>query len=257
MAEAVALGIDLSWSDKNRSGCVALDSSGEVVDARLLTTDDELLEWVAEMAAPDASVAVDAPLLVPNETGGRPCESEVGRAYGARKASPYSSSRSHLLKNHGRIRGEDLVDRLNRLGFGDPWSHQDRTVLEVYPHPALVEAFSLDERLLYKKGKVDVRRQGLRNLMALVGCLVNADPPLRGLTIEIDDAVRGQRLKDIEDLLDAHVCAWLAALWQHHGRSRMRLFGDADSGHIAVPSGPAVPLDVLPDLISVEVATPN
>ena len=89
---SVALGVDLAWTEQNGSGACALDPDGRVVDERILGADDEILDWVMDLASDSAVLAVDAPLLVPNEPGRRPCESELSREYGSRwanKSRPY------------------------------------------------------------------------------------------------------------------------------------------------------------------------
>ena len=50
----------------------------------------------------------------------------------------------------------------------------------------------------------------------------------------------GVELKAIEDLLHARICAWVAAVWNRYGSTGVRMFGDAASGHIAVPLGSVV-----------------
>ena len=236
----MALGVDLAWTARNGSGACALDADGRVVDERILVTDDELLEWVNDLASESAVVAVDAPLLVPNETGRRPCESELSREYGSRWASTHSSNRQLLLDRHGAIRGEVLAGELRRSGFGDLWSQTQRTLLEVYPHHAIIEAFGLPRRLAYKKGRIAERRSGLRRLNELILSLAKADPPFIGPPVAITDTMTGGELKAIEDLLDARICAWVAAVWIRYGDTRVRVFGDAVSGHIVVPIGSVV-----------------
>ena len=233
---AVALGIDLAWSPKNPSGVCALTQDGRVIDEGTLVSDDDLLAWVRTFSSPRAIVAIDAPLLVPNEFGKRPCETEVSRVYGSRHAGPHSSNRTLMTRVNGRIRGEDLVSQLELDGFADPWSGSDRVAMEVFPHPALVEIFDLPERLAYKKGRVAERREGLRELNRLVATLDEADPPGWFEPLSIGDDVRGRALKGVEDLLDARVCAWVALRWAHAGPSGMTIYGDASSGHIAVPT---------------------
>ncbi|MDJ0792206.1 MAG: DUF429 domain-containing protein [Acidimicrobiia bacterium] len=233
--EAAALGIDLAWSDRNPSGVCALSRDGQVLGEGILRTDDELLQWVRDHAARSAAIAIDAPLLVPNETGKRPCETAVAQAYGSRHAGPHPSNRTLMTRVTGRIRGEELVRVLESHGFADPWSESDRTVLEVFPHPSLIEMFDLDERLAYKKGSVADRRAGLRDLDRLLGTLGDADPPAHFTPVNISDDVRGKALKNTEDLLDARVCAWVALRWHRHGPDGMRIFGDAGTGHIAIP----------------------
>lgn len=241
MTTAVALGLDLAWSAHNPTGACALAADGAVVDEGMLGSDDEIIDWIEAHIYGPATIAIDAPLQVPNETGRRPCESELHREYGSRKAGPHSSNRTRLLATHGQIRGEVLATRLGGLGCGGPWSGSDRTLLEVYPHPAIVEAFGLSERLAYKAKRgvsVDGRRTGLRTLARLIASLSDASPPLCAPQIVIGDDVRGAALKAVEDMLDARVCAWVAAVWNTE-RGRIRLFGNSDTGHIAVPIGRA------------------
>jgi predicted RNase H-like nuclease len=240
MARAAALGVDLAWSDRNPSGVCALDAAGRVIDEQLLETDDQIVDWIAGLVDGPATVGIDAPLLVPNETGRRSCENELARVYGGRRAGPHSSNRSLFLGRYGRIRGEDLAVRLAALGFRGPWSGGDRTLLEVYPHPALIEAFGLGERLRYKSKPglgPEGRRAGLRILAGLLAVLSAADPPLRGGEVDVPAGARGKGAKAIEDRLDARVAAWVAAVWARHGTNRIRLFGTAGGGHIAVPVG--------------------
>jgi predicted RNase H-like nuclease len=219
-----------------------LDTDGRIVDERMLGSDEEITSWISQWLEGPAVVAIDAPLHVPNETGRRSGENEVGRVYGSRKAGPHSSNRTRLLALHGTIRGEVLAARLGSLGFADPWAGRDRTLLEVYPHPAIIEAFGLSERLIYKAKRgvgVAGRRAGLRRLAGLIEQLATADPPLQGPAVAIGDHVRGRALKAIEDQLDARMCAWIAAVWAHRP-DRMRLFGDSLSGHIAIPVGKVI-----------------
>jgi predicted RNase H-like nuclease len=164
----------------------------------------------------------------------------VATVYAGRKAGPHPSNRSLFLQRYGRIRGEDLASRLAGLGFADPWQNAARTLLEVYPHPALIEAFDLSERLVYKAKRgvgVAGRRVGLRNLARLLDELATADPPVRGVPIEVPDTAQGRRLKSIEDRLDARLCAWIAAVWERHGVGRVQLYGRAADGHVAIPVG--------------------
>jgi predicted RNase H-like nuclease len=236
---AVAIGLDLAWSRGKSTGACAVGIDGTIVDEALLGPDDDIVAWVDRHAGGRCAVAIDAPIRVPNETGRRVCEREVASAYGGRHAGPHPSNRGLHMRNFGVIRGEEIAAALGRLGFGGPWDGSDRTVLEVFPHPAIVEAFGLDRRLAYKRGRLAERRSGLRRLAVLVATLAEADPPLVGGRVRIDDDMTGRQLKDLEDRLDARICAWVALSWVHHGTNRIRLFGDAERGHIAVPIGRA------------------
>ena len=74
----------------------------------------------------------------------------------------------------------------------------------------------------------------------LICSLAAADPPFIGSPVEITDTMTGAELKSVEDLLDARICAWVAAVWTRHGGEGVRVFGDAATGHIAVPIGSVV-----------------
>ena len=234
-------GIDLAWANRNPSGVCAVDRNGALVDERLLQSDGQILEWITARLEVSAVIAIDAPLLVPNRSGRRPCEAQLAKAYAARKAGPHPANRTLLADDAGSIRGERLAEALAEVGFGDPWSRSDRTVLEVYPHPTIVEVFDLPERLLYKAKPglgPNGRRDGLRILSGLLTQLADADPPLVAPRVRVSDDKKGAALKAIEDRLDARICAWVASLWAHD-RARVRLFGDSATGHIAVGLGPA------------------
>ena len=239
MPFASFFGVDLAWSSRNLTGVCALDEHGGLVDERLLQSDDEIVRWISRQLDGPAVVAIDAPLLVPNETGRRPCEAQVAEAYAGRKAGPHPSNRTLNADTEGTIRGERLAAALEAHGFGDPWTNSERTLLEVYPHPTLIEVFDLPERLLYKAKPglgVSGRRNGLRRLSSLLGDLRDAEPPLLAPRVRVSEAKKGAALKAIEDRLDARICAWVASLWAHD-RTRVRVFGDRATGHIAVCLG--------------------
>ena len=80
----------------------------------------------------------------------------------------------------------------------------------------------------------------MRRLDALILSLATADPPFVGPPVDITDTMTGAELKPVEDLLDARICAWVAAVWTRHGDGGVRVFGDAATGHIAVPIGSVV-----------------
>lgn len=209
----------------------------------MVATDDEIVEAVTSLGRGPIAVAVDAPLVVPNDTGRRRCEAELHGVYGSRHAGPHPSNRRLLTRLHGRIRGEELLGRLADRGLSLPGAGGSRTVLECYPHPAIIEMFGLEERLRYKAKRgmtVADRRAGLGVLASHVASLVAADPRLVAPGIAVDETVKGRALKAVEDALDARICAWVARLWCR-APDRVRVFGDPDGAHIAVPVGSAQP----------------
>jgi predicted RNase H-like nuclease len=254
------VGVDLAWSDRNPTGIAVLE--GDQLGARLTVEPwtvrgvDAVAEAVGA-ACPDgpAFVAVDAPLWVPNATGRRPCEAELGRDFARFHAGAHPANRTRLTGWDGSVAGERLVALLReryRLA-ADPNPLLDsrsgrRLVFEAFPHPAMVVLFGLSKRLLYKKGDAAQRREGLARLRRFVLAVLGggAPPLLPSETLSSFcgaelDGLRGAALKDYEDRLDAVVCAYIALYYWTWGGSRCRMYGNLADGHIIVPRWPPYP----------------
>lgn len=182
-------------------------------------------------------VAIDAPLIIPNLSGQRLCERQIGSVYGSRKASCHTSN----LSLYPSASSVTLSEHLAKRGFG----HLDKNCwqIEVYPHPAIIEVFNLPERLLYKKGTVAVRKQGQVALARMLKRLSNSAvlPLIIPETFQVylsDDyifSLRGKALKANEDLLDAIVCLYIAGLYVLDPKSQV--FGNIHDGYVYVPQG--------------------
>jgi histidinol-phosphate phosphatase family protein len=250
------VGIDLAWSPRNRSGGAVLSADGRLLDAvATLGNDDEIVDYIVHAipASTPGLIAVDAPLTVPNETGSRPCDRQVAAVFGRFQAGPYPANRRNLAR-YGGLRAEAITRRLRSLGFGhDPHivrQADTRQLIEVFPHPAIVSLFHLDRTLKYKArtGRdYPFRWQELARLRACLVTLAHAEPPfhlppnLSALPIE---GRRGRAFKEIEDLLDAVVCAYSASYAWFHGPRGYAIYGPTDAdvrsqvGHILVPMTP-------------------
>jgi predicted RNase H-like nuclease len=237
------IGVDLAWGGRNPSGLAVLDADGRVVDAGWAVGDGEVGAFVASHDAAGAVLALDAPLVVTNPAGTRrACEAELQRRYGRLGAGPHPSNLALL---GGRVRAMELVTASARPYLTvprDPGRATGWWAVEVFPHPAIVELAGRERALRYKKGPPAQRRDGLRALGALLRGLAAATPPLRldqgGLLArELDrlDQRRGGALKAVEDLADAHVCAYVGLWWWAHGRSASLVAGDDAGGAIVVP----------------------
>ncbi len=254
------LGIDLAWSDRNDSGVAALregDEGLEVVGLGLARGIDAVLAWIdgqletSHAAHGRVIVMVDAPLIVANEHGGRPCERLVAKSFGSAHAAPYPANRRLLggYRGDGRLAGEALGQALAHRGFEWPpralratFGERARIVHECYPHPAHVRLFELTRTFRYKKKRGrswdDVRGEFTRYVSAL---RVLCEPQLHW-TRELDErfavsTLKGVAYKRAEDQLDALCCAYIAALMPRHGR--LEAFGDPSSGLIVVPAPPS------------------
>jgi predicted RNase H-like nuclease len=242
------IGIDLAWSPRNPSGAAVLrgDAGGAgLIDYGLLGHDAAIIEYIARQAGEGPTiVAVDAPLCVPNQTGRRPGEAELGRAFARYQAGAHPANRSRLAFD-GIVRGEALVAGVAARGFVHAPQVAAgvlvRQVIEVFPHPAMVALFGLDRTLKYKakpRRSAELRLSEWRRYQVYLDALASADPPLHGqatLTAEDVAALRGSRLKDYEDQVDALMCAYIALYAFRWGAARCRSFGTFDAGYIFTP----------------------
>jgi histidinol-phosphate phosphatase family protein len=246
------VGIDLAWSPRNCSGGAVLSEDGQVLAATATLGDDEAILDFITQGVPNGApglIAIDAPLAVPNETGGRPCDRQVAAVYRRFEAAPYLANRRNLSR-YGGLRAETIRQRLQFLGFGHhPYIRSQkatRQVVEVFPHPATVSLFGLDRTLKYKarSGRsYSLRWQELARLRDNLASLASATPPL-SLSPDLIrmriEGLRGRRFKETEDLLDAMVCAYSVRYAWHHGPRGYAVYGNADEGHILVPMTPSM-----------------
>lgn len=232
------VGVDLAWGQRARTGLAVLDGDGVLLDVATVVSDGEIVAWLRPHVGGSAVVGVDAPLIVNNPTGQRPCERLVGQLFGSYGAGAYPAN----LTNPAFADGTRARRLAGRLALEvDPGAAADRRMIEVYPHPAIVMLFGLPRRLAYKKGDVATRRAGFTQLVGHIESLAGAAPAL-GLDDEPwgrlrDDTAAATRQVDLdraEDQLDAVVCAYVAMLFDRTP-ARTRVLGDAATGYIVTP----------------------
>lgn len=237
------LGVDLAWAPRNRTGLAALDEGGRLLDLAQRRTDDEITTWLRPWTEGPCLVGVDAPLVVANPTGSRPCERELNAVFARYDAGAHPANTGRPVFADGP-RGPRLAERLG-LDI-DPDTSSDRRAIEVYPHPATVALFRLGRTLKYKhKAGRDLAalRGALQQLLRHLESLADADPPLvldrssawAELVGEVAAADRKSRLRAVEDMVDAVVCAYVALLFGRD-RGRTRVFGDLATGYIVTPA---------------------
>lgn len=218
------------------------DRSGAQIETiATLRSTEAALDFVRANTTENTVVAIDAPLIIVNETGQRVCETLVGQRYGKHDASCHTSN-LRLYKNASSVR---LTTSLLADGFthvrNDGRERLGHLVAEVYPHAAMVALFNLEKIIKYKKGPVPRRRLGLGELRAKLGELTEANPRivmtdmLRTLLTTDLEVLGGRALKNYEDILDAVFCAYLAFYFWYWGWERNELFGDVESGYILNP----------------------
>ena len=250
------LGLDLAWGPKNTSGgCVVAcgaspGSRASVLEkTETLGDDDAIMKWVgrwsdAEEASDGLLLGIDAPLLVPNLTGKRPCETEIGKRFAKFQAGAHPANRTIFGDD---VRGERLVKRLVEIGIGhDPYltvprQTQTRQAMEVFPHPAHIVLFGLTKTLKYKpkpKRTYETRWAAMNEYCRLLRSLAGFDPPLDlpdGWPPADVSHLIGSKLKRLEDGLDALSCAYIVLWYWHHGPAGAEVIGDMTGGYVVVP----------------------
>jgi predicted RNase H-like nuclease len=260
------LGIDAAWTEKNASGvAVAVEEadgwklkgawpsvahfqadahgrplpdkpSGGVAPAQ------ELLDATSALTGslPDL-VAIDMPMALQPITGRRASDDALSRAYGAKWCAAHSPSAQRPGPISDRLRqgfteaGYELcIDRIATPGL-----------IEVYPHPALVELADELHRFPYKVGKIrsywpkakpEHRRLLLSGEWSSIGSVL--EPYLRGAEAYCSAfGLSPKQLKAQEDMIDAIICC-ISAIRALEGGAQP-LLGDANSA-IWVPTADPV-----------------
>ena len=239
----VVLGIDAAWTDTQPSGvAVAVDSAsgwrlcavapsyqhfhalardGFSAEARPTGSEPNAAELLSSSsalcgAAPDL-VAIDMPLSRTPITGRRASDDAVSRAYGSRHCSTHTPS----TVRPGRV-SDNLTHGFDTAGY--PLLTQlpatPPGLIEVYPHPALVEFTDAPKRLRYKASKgrtywpdrtpIERRRLLLEQWHLIVTALDARLPGVKDSLAAPEISVEGVWLKAYEDMLDAIICLCVA-----------------------------------------------
>ena len=75
------VGLDLAWGELNQSGVAVIDADGRLLHVGAAQDDASIADAVAPYTSDDCLVAIDAPLIVTNPTGHRPCEAALNRDF--------------------------------------------------------------------------------------------------------------------------------------------------------------------------------
>lgn len=243
------IGVDLAWApDRNHTGIAVLQRSGK--GAELVVCSEELhkleavRDFILEHSSTNAVVAVDAPLILKNQHGQRPCETRIGERFGRYDASAHSANLTKMPDPGGVTLVSWLVSAgvMHAPNPAEDRRRSGRWVFEVYPHPAHVVLFGLKRIIKYKKGRVAERRKGLAAFRSYIRtCLTRLTPRLipndllERLLADDLERLKGKALKHYEDTLDAVFCAYLAFFYWYWGGERNEMIGDLQTGYIINP----------------------
>jgi predicted RNase H-like nuclease len=219
--------VSKSYLDFLRLGTVTADANPMKPNpAAMIRACDTIL------SRPPDLVAIDMPVAHSPITSRRASDNAVSREYGGRWASTHSPS----AERPGKI-ADDLKSSFTTAGY--PLSTAVLTcpsLIEVYPHPALIELLDAEKRLPYK---ISNRRKYWPDHTAdecldlILSCwqsIVTAlDAHISGVADKLPVPPRTSKVavfKSFEDSLDAVVCAWVA-ICALDGKAKP--FGDASS----------------------------
>lgn len=215
------LGIDAAWTQTRPSGlALVVENSGgwHLIEARSGSLPEvaALLDAASKRCGCAVDlVAVDMPLAHSPIIGRRFSDNQVSIAYGSRKCGTYtpSSLRPGALSDAltGDFRQAGYLLRTETIATPG--------LIEVYPHPALVELTGASERLPYKASKVmtywpsvtpSERRTRLYRQWKQIS--VSLESEIAGVIAALPQPgmdARGVEMKAYEDMLDAIICAWV------------------------------------------------
>lgn len=230
------IGIDLGWYGRP-SGLASIGLHGSTLrlhNIERLEDIDDILSWIQDEAGTgNAIAAVDAPLVIRNQTGIRPAERELNADFRRFHAGCHAA-------NLGRPFAGNVIAfsrRLAALGFRHGASMNPRQPgrfqIEVHPHAATVSLFGLARIVKYKRGTREQRAKELRRLRRLSMLRLPALDP--ALSSRLPAVPRTGSIKPVEDQIDAVLCAYIGAHWWLWARERNRLYGNEESGYIVVP----------------------
>lgn len=245
------IGLDLAWSLKNPSAVSVLEWDGSHAictghEGRL-GSNEEIISYLRAQFArgQQGIIAIDAPLIVPNQSGSRIAEKLLNRDFRKFHAGAHPSNRERLGRwGGGKLRAEAILEGLAPSGFSpDPvWPRRRlrklRRIIEVFPHAANVALFELPLIFEYKSRPSRSRRFILgefERFRRAIASLADAEPPAvfpeNVLSAPLRH-LRGRSLKTHEDILDSFICAYTALHAWYHGP---RVYGNLREGYIVVP----------------------
>lgn len=235
----IILGIDAAWTLGAPSGVAIVSGNGgnwachgtafsyerfiEMAKVRTPSSGKDLIASVLEAAArlagaePDV-VAVDMPISLTAISGRRAADTAISKEFGSRFCAAHSPS----TKRPGAV-GTALSQGLALRGYTLATTRrprpESRTLIEVYPHPALLSLLNVEIRFEYKVSK-SKRYWPAKDREARIRCLVKnfrsieraLSTKFEGIEIcvpEPDEVRNLSELKKYEDALDALVCCWV------------------------------------------------
>jgi predicted RNase H-like nuclease len=236
------LGLDMAWAPRHSSGGAVIeptdDGGVELVSSTSLRAHEDMLGWLARNRGRAGCIlAINAPLIVENTGGQRPCDAALHQHFGSHFVDEYQVNTVNA--SHPRTMGRALI----RMGFDpDPQGEGDR-VVETYNQPLHILVLEQERPIRLKVGPVGSRKDAVARLReVIVEKLSEAVPPLRpsralAELVEADlPSSNGSRVGELEERLEALLCAYTAAYLDLRGPEDCAFLGDLRDGYVLVPT---------------------
>ena len=224
-----APGNDVLWDERPKAGCPEpknlLEAASQLLGGERVTV-----------------VSVDMPMSTAPITGRREADNLVSKEFGGNGCGTYSPD----ANRPGEI-SERLLNEIIDLGYKlavDRSNATDRvnSVIEVYPHPALLRLLDRDFRVPYRVSRtlkyprgLSLRERANRLVAEFQNIYAGLAQEISGIPAFLPNYPYGGTLTSLmryEDALDALVCAWVGA---RYFEGSAIAYGDANAA-IWVPT---------------------
>lgn len=235
------LGLDLGWTPRDPSGGVVLETTEGgnliMVTAESLRTHEDTLRWVSKnRGRGQCTLTVNAPVIIENLSGSRPCDRLLLEHFGRYKIDEYANN--NISASHPRTMAKAWM----RMGFDpDPSSESDR-IVETHFQTAQIMLFGLERPVRIKSGPIGSRKESVDRLRELIQeRMMNGTPMLEPsdaldaiLEAHLPD-LNGTRIGELEERIEALVTAYVGAILGEVGGDACAFLGDLQKGYILLP----------------------
>ncbi len=235
------LGLDLAWAPRHSSGGAVLELHEDglrLASSCSLRAHEDILSWIARNRGRDGvTVAVNAPIIVENTGGQRPCDTILHEHFAQHHVDEYQVNLVNA--SHPRTIGRALM----RMGFDPNPNNQGDRVIETYNQATQVLIWDVERPIRLKTGPVGARKDAVARFReTMAEMLEDAVPPLIDspalnelLNADLPSS-NGSRVGELEERLEAVLCAYTAAYLSVRGPEHCAFLGDLNDGYVLLPT---------------------
>jgi putative endonuclease len=206
---SVYIGIDLAWGEKNLSGFCVVEKTAKklkILDIKLIKSIDEIINETLKYKDNRVCIGVDAALIVPNDSGNREIERKFNKDFSRYKISMLPANKNIFSKYSPNIRSVELYEKLSSLGFKRDYKN-DKVIFEVYTHSTIAMCFN-DHKIIPYKRKKGRDTKFIKEQLDIYKNYLQKEFITHKIFKEDIDSLKGSKIKDYEDILDAITCAY-------------------------------------------------